>query len=135
MGIFTADKGLVAVLGEELPDARHGGVHLAFHVACLIVASVAEYAFIVYQPGIVQLPEFVRHIPDHAAAEGFISAGPDQDGRVVLIPLVCGIYTVQHHSLPFFPVAGDNHAHVFCFALRVAVPGTVGFQIVFIDQI
>ena len=135
MGIFAADKGLVTVLGQKFLDFGCRCVHLALHIARLIVAAVAENPFIMYKPGIVKLPESVCHIPDHGAAEGFISAGPDQDGRVVFVPLVSGIYPVQHHGLPFLPVAGHDPAHILVPASCVAVPGTVGLQIVFIDQI
>ena len=48
VGVFAADKRLVPVLGEELLNTGNRGVHLALHVAGIIVAAVMENAFIVH---------------------------------------------------------------------------------------
>ena len=77
VGIFAADKGLIPVLGKERLNGRDRGVHLAFYVAGVVVAAVMEDAFIVYEPGAVQLPEFIRHFFDYHSAVGLVAAGPD----------------------------------------------------------
>ena len=94
MGIFTADKGLAPVLCQEFLDAFYRWVHLAFHITAAVVAAVMEYPFIMHQPGIVQFTETLGHLVNPLPAERLVPAGPDDNRRVVLVPLVTGIDAV-----------------------------------------
>ena len=134
MGIFTADKRLFRVLPQERFYGSGGRIHLAFHVTGIRIRSVMEDAFIMDQAFRIQLPEALRHLMDHAAAKGFISAGPDQDGRMVLVPLITALDPVQQHVLPFNMVAGQDFRPVLKAAL-IQGPAAVGFHIVLGDHI
>ena len=88
---------------------------------------------IMYQSCRIILAVKLRHLKDIFSAKGFISTGPDQDRRVVLVTLIHGIYTVQHHAQPFrFVVRNDIRviSGKFCY-----IPGSVRLQIVFCDHV
>ena len=134
MGIFTADKRLFPMLCQISPDLRHRGVHPAFHIGGPRIAPVMEDSLIMHRPSAVQLPESLRHLVDHAAAPGFVSAGPDQNRRMVLISVITGIHPVQHTRAPLRSVPrhhrirrGRSPFHRF--------PASVGFQIIFRNHI
>ncbi len=54
---------------------------------------------------------------------------------MVLVSLINRVDPVQHHSFPFLPVTWHDQAHVIVQPPHVRIPGAVGFQIVFVDQI
>ena len=54
MGIFAHNERALAMLGEVFPDSDDGRVHLAFHVAGVVVAAVMENALVVNQARVVQ---------------------------------------------------------------------------------
>ena len=132
--VFTEDEGLLRMLFKELLHLRGGRIHLRFHIACIIIAAVVGDAFVMNEPAAVQGSESLRHFINDAAAVGFISAGPDQDGRMVLVPPVAGIHAVQHHGQIFFPVSGKGCRNIFFPALD-PVPDPVGFHVVLRDQV
>ena len=134
MGVLAADKRFASVFRQELFDGFHRRIHLAFHIAGIVVTAVMHDPFIMNQTGGIFLPVELGHLIDIPAAEGFIAAGPDQDGRMVLISLVHGIYPVQHHVQPFRMIAG-HHSGEIRIVWPQAVPGSVGLQIVFRDHI
>ena len=134
MGILAADKRFASVLRQELLDRFHCRIHLAFHVAGIIVTAVVDNPLVMHQAGGIFLPVEPGHLIDILAAEGFISAGPDQNRRMVFISLVHGIYPVQHHIQPFRMIAG-YHPGEIRIAGPQAVPGSVGLQIVFRDHV
>ena len=113
---------------ERLERAHQYGAH-AF------VPAVMEHPFIMHQPGVIQLAEQLGHFIDYASPKGLIPTRPDQDRRVVLIPLIAGVHTVQHHRLPFLPIPWNGCFHA-CHPLQdQGFPGSVAFQIVLSNHI
>ena len=109
-------------------------IHPAFHVGRIIIAPVLKNTFIVHEPRIIQFPEKLRHPEDCPAAEGLISAGPQQNGRMVLIPLIAGINTVEHHAFPVLMVPRKNKRFL-CNAPKISIPCTMCLHVAFRDHI
>ena len=133
MSVFTADERLGIIFCKELFDCLYRRVHLAFHIAGIVISAVMAKTFIVNQTGRVCVAEELGHFKNILASEGLISAGPDQDRRVVFISLIHGICTVKHHIQPFRLVMRYNVSVVLCKFSNI--PGTVGFQVCLIDHI
>ena len=91
------------------------------------------HSFIMNQTGRVKLPEELRHLIDVPAAVRFIPAGPYQDRRMILIPLIRRVHTVQHHLKPLRPVIWNHLAEIAGHHPRI--PGSVGFQVILIHHI
>ena len=108
-----------------------GGIHLAFHVTGIRVASVMENTFIMYKAPAVQLPEKPAHLINDFTAVGFIPAGPDQDTRVIFIPLINGIDAVQQHRQILFPVFRDR----ISLSSEHSIPHTMGFHVILINDV
>ena len=133
MCILTADKRLGTVFCKELLNCFYRRIHLAFHITGIVVSSVVADTFIMYQTGRVILMEKLRHFIDIFSAKRFISAGPDQDCRMILVSLVHGVGTVKHHIQPFRFVVRNNMSIILCKFRHI--PGTMGFQVCLIDHI
>ena len=89
--------------------------------------------FVMYQTGRICVSEKLGHFINVLAAEGLISTGPDEDGWMVLVSLVHGIGTVQHHSQPFGLIVRNYIGIVlseFCH-----IPGAVAFQVGLVDHV
>ncbi len=134
VSILAADKGLIPVRREEIPDLLRRRVHSALHVGGFIISPVIVDPLVMNRTFIVQLAEFLRHLIDHPAAVRFIPAGPDQNRRMVFIPLVTGYHPVQHISKPFRFISGQRRI-LPGLSLQDRIPASVGFQIVFRDHI
>ena len=134
VGVFAQDEGLVPVLLQILTNLPDGRVHLAFHIGGIVIPPVVGRALVMHQPGIVQRPEALAHGVGHAAAQRLVAAAPDQNGRMILVPLVGGLDPVQHLVLPVLPVSGNGEAQGL-FPRLDALPHAVGFQIGFGDHI
>ena len=82
----------------------------------------------------IQGAEALTHFKGNPAAQGFVTAAPDQDAGMVLIPLVGGFDPIQHGCQPFLPVAGQR---VFqgLFAAGNHVPDAVRLHVVFSDHV
>ena len=133
VGILTADKWFASVFCKEFLDLFHRCVHLALHIAGIIVAAILEDAFVMYQSRRIFLAEKLRHFINIFSSERLISAGPDQDGRMIFVPLVHGIHTVQHHRKPFRFVIWHNE--IFIPVHRIGIPASVALQVRLINQI
>ena len=133
MSVFTADERLRIIFCKELFDCLYRRVHLAFHIAGIVISAVMAKTFIVNQTGRVCVAEELGHFKNILASEGLISAGPDQDRRVVFVSLIHRICTVKHHIQPFRFVVRYNVGIILCKFSNI--PGTVGFQVCLIDHI
>ena len=133
MGILAADIRLAPVFLQELPDRLHGRIHLAFHIAGIIVAAVMEHAFIVHEPGRVDLAEELGHLIDILAAVGFISTGPDQHAGMILVPLVHGVRPVEQHLEPLRLII--RHDIIIIPRRRSRIPGAVALQVRLVDHV
>ena len=132
--IFATDKRLASVFFQKSFDVFHCGVHLAFHIAGIIVTSVMHNTFIVHQTSGVFLSVEPGHLINIFSTKGFVSTRPDEDTWMVFISLVHRIYAVQHHRKPFRSVTG-HYAVIFPASLLNSIPGTMAFQIVFCNHI
>ena len=94
MGVLTADKRFFLMLCQKLLNIFHAGVHLAFHVARAFISAVIENSLIMYKTVRIYCTEFFGHIKNDFSAVGFISHRPDQDRRMVFIPLIAGVHAV-----------------------------------------
>ena len=94
MGVFATDKRLVTVFSQKFFYGSHRCVHLTFYIARFVVAAIVKDALIMNKARIVKLTEQVGHLFDDKAAEGFVSAGPDKDGRMVFVALIGGIHPI-----------------------------------------
>ena len=133
MCILTADKRFTVILCQELFDCFYRWIHLAFHITGIIITAVMEKSFIMYQTGRIILTEKLRHFIDIFSAKRFISTGPDQDCRMILVSLIHGVGTVKHHIQPFRFVVRNNMSIILCKFRHI--PGTMGFQVCLIDHI
>ena len=133
VGILAADKRLAPVFCKEFLNLFHRCIHLAFHVAGTIVTAVMENTFIMYQSCRIFFAEELGHLVNILSSKGLISAGPDQNGRMVLVPLIHGIDTIQHHRKPFRFVIWHNE--IFVPVHRIGIPASMALQIRLIDQI
>ena len=106
VSIFAADKRFAPVFFQEFFNVLHRSIHLAFHIAGVVVSPVMENSFIMDQTGRIFSAEELRHFKNVLSSKRLVAAGPDQDRRMVLISLVHRVGTVQHHIQPFRPVAG-----------------------------
>ena len=135
MGVLTADERFTSVIFQKFLNIFRGGVHLAFHIAGVISPTVIENALIMNQTGRIQFPEEFGHLIDDFSAEGFISAGPDQDRRMVFIPLISGIDAVQTAGLPipvYRPEPRPRYKSLLCPTVSQR---SMGFHIVLSDHI
>ena len=87
---------------------------------------------VMHQTAGVFTAEEIGHSHNVGAAEGFIAAGPEQNGNVVFIPLEHGFGPVQNAFSPFGDAAGNIPGGIHGHAL---LPGAVGLQIGFIHHI
>ena len=87
-----------------------------------------------YGSGQIQASEFPGHLIDHPPAAGLIATGPDQNGRMVFIPLITGMHPVQHHGQPFHTVTGQGGTQI-CLSAVHRHPGPVCLHIVFCHHI
>ena len=130
MGIFTADKRLVPMLCQEFLDIGHMGVHLAFHITGSVESSIMEKSLIMYQTGSICLVEILMHLEDGFTAKGFITAGPDNNSWMILVPLQHIGCSLEHRALPLRMTIWQS---IFVREITAVFhPGAVGFQIGFI---
>ena len=134
MAVFTADKGLIPMRFKIASYIRHRSVHLALHIRCLRISSVMKNPLIVDKSLFIQPAELPCHLTEHFSAVGFVAAGPDQDGRMVFIPLIAGTHSVKHGVQPFHTVSRHYVFHG-CLPFQHRIETAVGFQIVLRDQI
>ena len=82
------------MLSEEFFHIFHARIHLAFHIAGRLISAVIENSLIMYKTVRIYCTEFFGHIKNDFSAVGFISHRPDQDRRMVFIPLIAGVHAV-----------------------------------------
>ena len=129
---LTADVGLCR-LGIQISGNIGGlGVHAAFHVGNVVKFTVPETAFVMDQTGVVHIVEELGHGGVAGAGIGLVAQGPDQDGGMVLVPLIHGIGAIQHAGFPLGTAAGDSPARLTSAQL---LPGAVTFHIGLVDQV
>ncbi len=135
MGIFAQDERFLPMLLQERPHAGHRGIHLAFHIGGIIVAAVVEDAFVMHQPGVIQLPEALTHGEGHLAADGFVADAPNQDAGMVLVPVIGGIDAIQHGGKPILTIPRQGKIQLLPGIDKDFIPHAVAFQIVFCNEI
>ncbi len=133
MGIFAADKRLVPMLNQELLDIFHMAVHLAFHIAGTIVTTIMEQPLIMHQSGWVSLMEILMKFEYGFAAIGLVATGPNQDGRMVLVPLQHIFSPAEHSLLPLWMAV--RQSVLINEVTAVPHPAAVGLQIGFINHV
>jgi len=92
------------------------------------------HAFIVDGACRVERPEQLGHLENDLAAKGLVAAGPDQDRRVVFVPLDQRVDAIEQQVLPFEMVTRQDRLNPFARE-PAHVPGTVGLHVRFIDHI
>ena len=130
--IFTQDKRLLRFPLKVCLHLRRLCVHAALHITGLIEFTVPEDALIVNQPGWIPLLKILRHGENIFARVRLISTGPDQDGRMVLIPLQHGLCAVHHALLPLRKASRHVPGRLTGPHL---LPGAMTLQIRLVDQI
>ena len=120
------------VIFQIFPDFCGGGVHPTLHIGYFIEFPVVEHTLVVYQSAGVLAAEEIRHGQNVFPSVGFIAAGPEQDRRVVFVPLEHGFRPVHHAVLPLGQAAGDVPAG---FDGSQLLPGAVAFQIGLVHQV
>ena len=121
------------MLCQELFDICHGGIHLAFHIGGGRVFPVPENALVVHKAAGVSAAEVFAHLPQGLAAVALVAARPDEDGRVVFVPLQHGFGAGQH---VFPPLRAGTGQRPFIRTVRAQLlPCAVGFQIGLPDDI
>ena len=122
------------MLLQKLLDLSGRSVHLTLHITCTVISAVIEDSLIMYKAVRIQFTEFLRHIKRNFSAERLVSDRPDQDCRMILVSLITGVDTIEHHRLPVHIVAW-NHGILRHQSVVGGIPGTVRFQIVFRDHV
>ena len=92
-----------------------------------------EHAFIVHEPGRVDLAEELGHLIDILPAVRLISTGPDQHAGMILIPLVHGVRPVEQHLEPLRLII--RHDIIIILRRRSRIPGAVALQVRLIDHV
>ena len=87
MSVLTADKWLVAMFCKELLNIGNGSVHLTFHITGSVVTSIPENTLIMNKTGWICLMEVLVHFKNILTATGLITAGPNDDRRMILVTL------------------------------------------------
>ena len=108
VAVLAHDKGLFRVLCQKLFDVCHRGIHLAFHIGSGGVFPVPENALVVHKAAGVGAAEIFAHLPQGLAAVALVTAGPDEDGRVVFVPLQHGFGTGKHIFPPLRACTGQG---------------------------
>ena len=87
-----------------------------------------------HQPGGVERAQMAAQLIDHSAAEGFVSAAPDQHAGVILVPLKQRVHAVCQPGQVFhaIPRKGVGHGTP---PLHDRFPYAVGFQVDLVDYI
>ena len=144
--IFAADVGFLGIQFQIFPDFRRGGIHAGFHVRNSLVFGTPVgavgctvhntpgpvAAFVMHKAAGILGAEEVCHFHNVGTTEGFVAAGPEENGNVVFIPLEHGVCPIQHTVFPFRQTAGDVP---FGINEHILLPGTVGLQIGFIHHV
>ena len=136
------------MLLKKCPDLLHRHIHPALHITGRRIGGIIGNAFIVDEAVGIQVPEEPGHFKDHAPAEGFISHGPDQDRRMVLVPLIAAYNTVPQGRKPYLIIPGDRiygpaaghfdlpaRGRCLSAAQKGIRPGPVGLHIVLCDEV
>ena len=86
-----------------------------------------------YQTGSICLVEILMHLEDGFTAKGFITAGPDNNSWMILVPLQHIGCSLEHRALPLRMTIWQS---IFIREISAIFhPGAVGFQIDFIYYI
>ena len=133
MGIFTKQEGLFPVLGKIVFDFRNRWVHSTFHITAVRIGAVIKESLIMHQSGGIQAAKTFCHLMNDRSTEAFISAGENQDGGMVFVPLPHIFNSLYKHGLPFFFILGKHIVYIFCKG--IGVPAAVGFHITLIHYI
>lgn len=107
-------------------------IHLAFHIADCFKLPVPEHTLIMNETAVIPLTEETAHGLNTGSCVRLISAGPEENRRMVLIPLQHGSCPVHHTGLPFRPVSRHIPGRL---APSHLLPGAMAFQIRLIHQI
>ena len=133
VAVLAHDKGLFRVLCQKRFDTGDRGVHLALHIGGGGVFPVPENALVVHKAAGVGAAEVFAHLPQGLAAVALVAAGPDEDGRVVFVPLQHG-FGAGKHILP--PLRAGTGQRPLVRAVRAQfLPCAVAFQIGLPDDI
>ena len=133
MRVLAADERLVAVLREELLDGGDRRVHLALHVARTVVTAIPEDVLVMDEARRVCLTEVLAHHVKVLAAAGLVAAGPDQDGRMILVALEHGFRAVEDDILPLLMVIRQRILDDVLLA--VAHPAAVRLKVRLVDDV
>ena len=130
--VLAHDEGLLGVLLKKGLHIRRLCIHLALHIADVLVGPVPEHPLIVNQAAAIPLPEILAHGLYALPCIGLISTGPNENRGVILVPLQHGAAPVHGAGLPLLPasrhVPGGIAGHHF-------LPGSVGLQIGLVNHI
>ncbi|MMZ66595.1 hypothetical protein D1872_291050 [compost metagenome] len=114
MHVLTADIRLLRIIVQVFLNVRYLGIHTALHVTAGIVVPIVEYAFIMHQTTWIGCTKIIRYIQDNLTSVGFITAGPDQDGRMILVALYHGDSPIHNNVLPFWEIAWNVPGRLYC---------------------
>ena len=134
MRILTADIRFSSVFRQEFTDFIDRRVHPAFHIAGVVVSAVVINSFIMNKTGRVHLPVQLGHFKNNFSAKRFISAGPDQNRRMVFVSLIHRIHTVEHAVHPLRAVAWYNTGEI-SVSYRIRISRSMGLHVALRDHV
>ena len=88
MRVLAADKRLVIMLFQEPLDVGNRWIHLALHVAGIIVGPVVTDSFVMNKSVRIKLSKEIAHLIRNFSSMGFITDGPDKNRWVVFVQLI-----------------------------------------------
>ena len=133
VAVLAHDKGLFRVLCQKLFDVCHRGIHLAFHIGGGGVFPVPENTLVVHKAAGVGAAEVFAHLPQGLAAVALVAARPNQDCRMVFVPLQHRLGAGKH-ILP--PLRAGTGQRPFVRTVRAQLlPCAVGLQIRLPDDV
>ena len=130
--ILAEKEGLFWIVFQIGTNSVRIRVHPAFHIGNCVKGTVVEHALIVNQPAGILGAEEIRHCQNILPGVGLVSAGPEQDGNMVFIPLKHGYCPVKHTVLPLRETPGNIPAG---FNFPQLLPGAVAFQICLVHHV
>ena len=121
------------MLLEERLDVRRLRIHLAFHIARCGIAAIPENPLVVHETRRIDTSEVFAHLVDVTPAAGLVSTRPDEDARMVLVPLVHRLCAVEHGGQPLCTITG--HGILILRTRAVLHPRAVRLEICLVDDI
>ncbi len=93
MCVFAENKRFFFLPCKIFQNPLHAEIHLTLYIAAVAVTAVIVDPLVMHRPVRVKPAEFLRHRINDFSAVRLISAGPDQNRRMIFVSLIAGIDT------------------------------------------